>query len=1338
MTDISLNGEARFSFDSFSSSWLSASTTMDHFWESDDNKLLISPISVNEVDEIVEVSIGVPSSTLTNKNTVALPRGSSSDLVVYSQSGNQILANDLDFIFNQNETKLNNLWASQEASGSDLAIQFSANEEEGISNYNGWLRLFDDGIYYVKQIEVAIKPYHKLKYSREAKIIKEEELTDANGNILDPVRGMPFKIQGYLDNVGEFYEEVILYNEVSNSDRSYIRYDHLEFNVLPGDSVFYQFDWNTTGLPAGQYLSKVVALHNNVDNLTILNESLSASYNINLIDPPPFNLDLNLDKNSYKRGDTILIRSTAERLGQTLTDAKLTAKIEHPDGRFESLTMPYNANTGNYEAETKANIGGNYYIEVYAERKYYIPQIANDIAKVQVDITPVFSDEPTRLFENKIVEIQSTPVGGVQGFAMDLTSSSTVLEFDDFIASDEWLNPSVQISKNGNNAIVGLTNLGDENSLSNFNTFSLGLIVYQASSEGSYVGSFTNFSLIDKRGEPMHTNVTSNISSNVLKQEAYLSLINSSKNSVAGITDTLEVVISNSYQVFASNIQLSFDQESVEVLEILEGSALSGFQTDSTLFVKNINHTIGNLSMGITRTNTNKALEIGSGVVGKIIYKPLKEAVSNFVFEKGDILTPVDNIALPVITTDKTLSISPLPDSLKKVIRLQDVTDTTSEGYYAKVGITTSNVDNISSFATSLVYDTTFVEFESIQKGNYFGDSSSLLYENNPDSGNVTIGVSNLDYTTQTISESDTLIIATFRFKNAGEANFRLNRTGLFDEVGNQIDLAVQDSIFINNNMTFPESDVLPEIKFKPNIVFSNEQNEFTISIAIDSVENVNSFAGDLIYNPSILSFQNATEGDFFDEGGTAQTSFVTYNDEQNGILTLGLSRLGEDIGVSTKDDKIFANITFKQIGIDSSFINLSNTGLLLPDGESRISHVTSRVKVGQMGDGFVVTPQIISPNNNVIPVGDVTFNWQDSEFNDNYLIQISDTSNYSNILTDTTIASNSYTTQILDIDTFYWRLKSRNDYGESEWVFASFTTDSSDTPVEKLKVVDLIYPSDGDSLVALDAIFEWSKSDSANQYLIELAEDVNFNKVVIDSLTADTTVNLSNVINYSTEYFWRVKALNESNESDFTQAMFFKTLPQKPSIVILLSPENKSVLEISDPTFIWQLSERADNYLFQLSTDSLFNEINIDTLIFTNELVLNQNLDLDLNYYWRVKSSNSGGSSNWSDIWNFTVSVATSNEGEASIPNNYTLKQNYPNPFNPSTNIRFGLPHTGNARVEVFDMLGKKVYDTGNKNFSAGYHNIRIDFSNRSSGVYLYRLVTDETQIIKKMVFLK
>ncbi len=101
------------------------------------------------------------------------------------------------------------------------------------------------------------------------------------------------------------------------------------------------------------------------------------------------------------------------------------------------------------------------------------------------------------------------------------------------------------------------------------------------------------------------------------------------------------------------------------------------------------------------------------------------------------------------------------------------------------------------------------------------------------------------------------------------------------------------------------------------------------------------------------------------------------------------------------------------------------------------------------------------------------------------------------------------------------------------------------------------------------------------------------------------------------------------------------------------------------------------------------------------------------------------------------TINISVKHLG-SEIPNKYELMQNYPNPFNPVTKIKFALPKSGIVTIKVFDLLGRLVEVVVNNYLEAGYYETDFDGSALSSGIYFYRLETEEYSEIKSMVLLK
>ena len=90
-----------------------------------------------------------------------------------------------------------------------------------------------------------------------------------------------------------------------------------------------------------------------------------------------------------------------------------------------------------------------------------------------------------------------------------------------------------------------------------------------------------------------------------------------------------------------------------------------------------------------------------------------------------------------------------------------------------------------------------------------------------------------------------------------------------------------------------------------------------------------------------------------------------------------------------------------------------------------------------------------------------------------------------------------------------------------------------------------------------------------------------------------------------------------------------------------------------------------------------------------------------------------------------------------------FVLSQNSPNPFNPQTTISFTLAKQGHVSLNVYDRAGRLVKKLVNDNLAATQHSViwngRDDFGRPvSSGVYYYRLATEEGLQTKSMILVK
>ena len=103
-------------------------------------------------------------------------------------------------------------------------------------------------------------------------------------------------------------------------------------------------------------------------------------------------------------------------------------------------------------------------------------------------------------------------------------------------------------------------------------------------------------------------------------------------------------------------------------------------------------------------------------------------------------------------------------------------------------------------------------------------------------------------------------------------------------------------------------------------------------------------------------------------------------------------------------------------------------------------------------------------------------------------------------------------------------------------------------------------------------------------------------------------------------------------------------------------------------------------------------------------------------------------------------VAVTTDIERDesAELPQQFTLDQNYPNPFNPVTTIQFSVARTEHVRIEVFDMLGKRVAGLVDRTMEAGSYTVSFDAQDLPSGQYIYTMQAGSFQQTKTLTLLK
>jgi hypothetical protein len=117
-----------------------------------------------------------------------------------------------------------------------------------------------------------------------------------------------------------------------------------------------------------------------------------------------------------------------------------------------------------------------------------------------------------------------------------------------------------------------------------------------------------------------------------------------------------------------------------------------------------------------------------------------------------------------------------------------------------------------------------------------------------------------------------------------------------------------------------------------------------------------------------------------------------------------------------------------------------------------------------------------------------------------------------------------------------------------------------------------------------------------------------------------------------------------------------------------------------------------------------------------------------------------SGDESGWFLTMQRGGSGTASRRGPAveRVPTSFALHQNEPNPFGSSTMIRFDLPRAAQVKLEVFDLLGRRVATLADAEFAAGFHTVPWRTgAELGPGIYMYRVIAGEFSAQRKMIVL-
>lgn len=390
---------------------------------------------------------------------------------------------------------------------------------------------------------------------------------------------------------------------------------------------------------------------------------------------------------------------------------------------------------------------------------------------------------------------------------------------------------------------------------------------------------------------------------------------------------------------------------------------------------------------------------------------------------------------------------------------------------------------------------------------------------------------------------------------------------------------------------------------------------------------------------------------------------------------------------LSISTDSLFGTIAYT----DSSITGLQTSVSVLANNTTFYWRVRAKNELGwgmRSATGYFTTIVAIpetallhQPENHVYQIPQpILLRWGKAQRAEKYILQVSLDAGFNQIfIADSTLTDTLYQLPPLNpATTYFWRITAVNiaGYGQHSTTW-DFRTQGYPAGVE------LVYPPhNATDLPVANLIFSWKEAgellkknllpnhnmeedadvrisetnsisdnitknvfsttpsplapSTIGNYWMQITSDTGSAAIFYEDSTLTDTVKSLSGFNYLTQYYWRIKAKNQTGWGEFCSWRRFETIIERPEKPHLFSPLPNTTGAIQPLVLIWHESRRRDAYTVEMSTDLFFTNIIVRDTMLQDTSRLIDGLNNLTTYYWRVYARNNGGISDTSDVWKF------------------------------------------------------------------------------------------------------
>ena len=457
----------------------------------------------------------------------------------------------------------------------------------------------------------------------------------------------------------------------------------------------------------------------------------------------------------------------------------------------------------------------------------------------------------------------------------------------------------------------------------------------------------------------------------------------------------------------------------------------------------------------------------------------------------------------------------------------------------------------------------------------------------------------------------------------------------------------------------------------------------------------------------------------------------VQANEEDTGIVTV-LVKDENGNELENVNIRLF-NVSCEARAIENNLLTDENGTVNFEVTNNKSGTVTLGARAGETELTDKVDIQFIPAAPIVLSASDVderefTANWEMQQEADSYQIDVSTDNEFSNFLEGfnsrelANVTSERVTGAEPGTDYFY-RVRAVSNGLEG--------ANSEEVDLTTFPEVPVAMSASKQN--ALQFTANWQPAEGARGYLIDVAIDENFEKILdqYDGYEVPAVESLAiTSLSLNSTYYYRVRSIANHRVSGVSNSI------------------ETSTLNISS-----EQSEISASQLRVFADGNQKNHINVHlksvdgTDLKGLEVILSADSETTVIENETPVTDDSGQttfevSNEVAEIVKYSVFVNSQKVGEISLEflrdeGELKLGDNFPNPFSNQTNIPFTIPTRMNVEITIFNALGTPVRTLLNEERERGYYEIPFQIGELASGVYFYRLAANNTIKTKKMILI-